>query len=308
MIDEYFDSLVDRWCQIVPRVMKPRMILLANSSIGWRMQLYFGTLGRNIASLFSRVSTEEQMDITLREGSEQIDDSLARIAAFFREQVMLLARLDGRSRSIRFGVSLFLLMLATLGVVATGHDAMAVMAASCCMLWLSTAMESGYAPISRGVRQQYLAATLLRSGSIALMLIHYFFSYMAQGVPSNVVLQSAMIIMMVIHLVPYLALVLFNTRQPLFLRALCGITGTATAVTAAASCALCASCLFRPWPLPLSGAMSALGAILAFLGDELISLHNLGGIRLKYHAIWVCLLLSAGFALMLCGAWTFTLS
>ena len=307
MIDEYFDNLVDRWCQIVPQVMKPRMILLANSSIGWRMQLYFGTLGRNIASLFSKVSTEEQMDLTLREGSEHLDDGLAKIAAFFKEQVMLLARLDGRSRSIRFGVSLFLMMLAVLGVVATGHDGMGVMAASLCMLWLSTAMESDYAPISRGVHQRYLASTMLRTGAIALMLIHYFFSYTGQGVPSNVVLQSAMIIMMVIHVVPYLALVMLNTRQPLFLRALAGLTGTATALTAAAACALCASCLFKPWPLPLSGVMSALGAILAFLGDELIMLHNLGGIRLKYHSIWVCLLLSVGFVLMLCGAWTYIL-
>lgn len=307
MIDEYFDQLVDRWCQTIPRFMKPRMIRIANSSPGWRMQLYFGTLGRNIASLFSRVSTEEQMDITLREGSEQIDDGLARIAAFFREQVMLLAKLDERGRSIRFGGSLFMMLLAVLGVVATGHNGMGVMAASLCMLWLSAAVESDYTPISKGIHQHYLAATLLRTGAITLMLIHYFFSYIRQGVPSNVVLQSAMIIMMVIHVVPYLALIFLNTRQSLFLRALAGLTGTANAMTAAAACALCASCLFRPWPLPLSGLMSALGAILAFLGDELIMLHNLGGIRLKYYSIWVCLLMSMGFALMLCGTWTYTL-
>ena len=137
MIDEYFDRLVDRWCQSIPRYMKPRMIRIANSSIGWRMQLYCGTLGRNIARLFSRMSAEEQMDITLREGSEQIDDSLAKIAAFFREQVMLLARLDERSRSMRFCASLFLMMLAVLGVVATGHNAMGMMAASLCRCRLS---------------------------------------------------------------------------------------------------------------------------------------------------------------------------
>ena len=285
MIDEYFDNLVDRWCQIVPRVLKPWSILLANSSIGWRMQLYFGTLGRNIAALFSRVSTEEQMDITLREGSEQIDDGLAKIAAFFREQVLLLARLDERARSIRFGMSLFLMMLSVMGVVATGHSAMGVMAASLCLLWLSMAVESGYKPISHGIRQTYLSSMLLRAGAITLMLIHYFFSYTAQGVPSNVVLQCAMIIMLVIHVLLYLTLVMLNTRQPLFLRAMAGLTGTMTALTAAAACALCASCLFRPWPLPLSGVTSALGAILAFFGDELIILHNLGGIRLKYYSI-----------------------
>lgn len=305
MIDEYFDNLVDRWCQIVPAVMKPRMILLANSAVGWRMQLYFGTLGRNIAGLFSRVSTEEKMDLAMREGNEQLDDGLEKMAKLFREQVLLLARLDARGRIIRFCGALFLMLLCVLGVVATRSSGMCVMAASLCMLWLSSAVESDYRPISKSIRQQYLISTLLRTGAIALMLIHYFFSYASQGLPSNVVLQSAMIIMLAIHLVLYLALVMLNTRQPLFLRALAGVTGAAPALTAAAAVALAASCLFRPWPMPASGVMSALGAILAFLGDELITVSNLGGIRLKYHSIWVCLLMTGGFTLMLLGAWTY---
>ena len=76
---------------------------------------------------------------------------------------------------------------------------------------------------------------------------------------------------------------------------------------AASACALAASCLFRPWPLPFSGIAGALGAILTFAGDQLITMTQLGGIRLKYHSIWVCFLLCAGFLLMLCGAWTYTL-
>ena len=171
LIDEYFDRLVDRWCEAVPRTMKPRMILLANSAIGWRMQLYFGTLGRNIAGLFSRVKDETQMDLTLREGSEQIDDGLARLARFLKEQVALIARLDARGRSIRFCSALFLMMLSVLGVVATGSGGMAVTASSLCMLWLSTAVESDYRPISRGIRQTYLAGTLLRTGAIGLMML-----------------------------------------------------------------------------------------------------------------------------------------
>ena len=305
MIDEYFDNLVDRWCEAVPRAMKPRMILLANSSIGWRMQLYFGTLGRNIAGLFSRVSTEEKMDLAMREGSEQIDDGLAKMACFFREQVLLLARLDARGRVIRFCSALFLMMLSVLGVVAHRSGGMAVTAASLCMLWLSAAVECDYKPVSGAIRQQYLAGTLMRTGAIGLMLIHYFFSYASQGLPSNVVLQCAMIITLMIHAVLFLALVMLNTRQPLFLRALCGVTGTVPALTAAAALALAASCLFKPWPLPLSGVLSALGAILAFLGEELIIVNNLGGIRLKYYSIWVCLLTTGGFTLMLLGAWTY---
>ena len=52
--------------------------------------------------------------------------------------------------------------------------------------------------------------------------------------------------------------------------------------------------------------LGALGAIFAFMGDALITVYNLGGIRLKYHSIWVCLLITGGFALMLLGAWTYT--
>ena len=55
----------------------------------------------------------------------------------------------------------------------------------------------------------------------------------------------------------------------------------------------------------LDDLLSAYGENLqAFLGEELITVSNLGGIRLKYHSIWVCLLTIGGFTLMLLGAWT----
>ena len=54
----------------------------------------------------------------------------------------------------------------------------------------------------------------------------------------------------------------------------------------------------------VNAVLGALGASLAFLGEELITVSNLGGIRLKYHSIWVCLLTIGGFTLMLLGAWT----
>ena len=108
------------------------------------------------------------------------------------------------------------------------------------------------------------------------------------------------------YAVLYLGLVLFNRRQPAVLRLLAGATGVMPALTAAAALALCASYLFRPWPLPAAGVMSAAGAMLAFLCDELITIKNLGGIRLKYYSIWVCLLLVGGYFLMLLGAWVNT--
>ena len=113
--------------------------------------------------------------------------------------------------------------------------------------------------------------------------------------------------MLTIHGLFFLTMIFLNTRQPLFLRALAAVTGCAPALTAASALAVAASCISRPWPMPLSGVLGALGALLAFAGDQLITMTHLGGIRLKYYSIWVCLLMTGGFALMLFGVWTYTL-
>ena len=292
----------------VPQAIRPRKILFSNSSIGWRLKLYLGTAFGKVRAAFSHISNEDNMDLFLRETAERGDDSLARLVKTVREQLELLSRLESRGRTIRFTGMLFLMMLAVLGVLASSNRAgMGVMAAALCVMWLSVAVESDYKPVSAAIHQQYLAATLLRTLSISLLMLHYFFSYTARGVPNNVVLQSAMIIMLVIHGLFFLTLVFLNTRQPLFLRALAAVTGCAPALTAASALALAATCLFRPWPLPLCGAAGAIGALMAFAGDQLITMTHLGGIRLKYYSIWICLLMTGGFALMLLGAWIYTL-
>lgn len=307
MIDEFFERLIDRLSERVPAAVRPRWILLSDSSVGWRAKLYFGTAFGKVRAAFTHISNEDNMDLFLRETAERSDDRIARIFGFLKEQLTLLSRLESRGRTIRFTGMLFLLMLAVLGVAATGKPGMGVMSASLCVMWLSVAVESDYKPVSGVIRQQYLAATLLRTLSISLMLIHYVSSYTARGVPNNIVLQSAMIIMLVIHGMLFLALVFLNTRQPLFLRALSAVTGCAPALTAAAALALAASCISRPWPAPLSGVLGVLGTLCAFMGDQLITMTHLGGIRLKYYSIWVCLLMTGGFALMLFGVWTYTL-
>lgn len=305
MIDEYFERLVDWLCVVVPRFLRPRKTLMANSGLGWRFLLYFGTLGRKITGLFSHIKNEDNMDLFLRETAERGDDGFARLAAWIKEQFALLVRLDARGRSIRFCAMLMMTMIAAAGVCLKGSAFLAMTAASLCVMWLSVAVESDYAPVAAGIRQSYLACIALRTLSIALMLPYYFILYSENGVPSNVLLQSAMIITLAIHAVLYLTMILFNTRQPLFLRALAGILGCAPALTAAAAIALAAASLFRPWPMPLCGMLSAVGAVLAFLGDQLITITHLGGIRLKYHSIWVCLFMTAGYACMLAGAWTY---
>lgn len=308
MIDEFVDRMVDRGCEAFLRSVRPRAILLANSALGWRVCLYLGTAGRRIADAFHNISNEENADSNWDELEQRISRSLDRLTSGISEGAAQLTRLEAWGQTIRFSMALLLLGLCALGVAARGGQGgagqLALLGASLCVLWLSAAVESGYAPVARGLRQTYLIASLLRTGAFLPLLLSFFRGYLSQGVPSNIVLQCAMVAMMVVHAVLFLALVAFNTRQLLLLRVLAGVTGLVPALTVAAAAAMAAACLFRPWPMPLSGVAGALGALLAFLGDELITVRSLGGIRLKYYSIWVCLLMSAGYVLMLVGAWT----
>ena len=305
LIDEFFDRKVDQWCERVSTAMRPRMILFSHFALIWRPWLYLRALGKQIANAFHNISNEDNVDRFLRETEERGENSVDRLLDRLRDSAAQLAKLEAWGRTIRFSAMLLMLLLSVLGVAAGGRGSLAMLAASLCVMWLSVAVESEYEPVAGGVRQVYLVSTLLREGALLLLLPVYFIGYTAQGVPSNVVLQSAMVVMLFIHATLFLALVALNTRQPLLLRALAGVMGMAPALTAAAAAALAATCVFRPWPLPLSGVASALGAIAAFLGDELITIRNLGGIRLRYYSIWVCLLMCAGYALMLLGAWCY---
>ena len=308
MIDEIVDRLVDRGCEAFARAMRPRAILLANSALGWRVCLYLSTAGRRIADAFHNISNEENNDSYWEELALRIGRGMDRLTSGLSRGAAQLTRLEAWGQRIRFEMALLLLCLCALGVAASGGRGgagqLALLGASLCVMWLSVAVESGYAPVARGLRQTYLIASLLRACAFLPLLLGFFRGYLSQGVPSNIVLQCAMIAMMIIHGVLFLALVAFNTRQLLTLRLLAGVTGLLPALTVAAAVAMAAACLFRPWPVPAAGVTGALGALLAFLGDELMTVYSLGGIRLKYYSIWVCLLTSAGYALMLVWAWT----
>ena len=203
----------------------------------------------------------------------------------------------------RFAAVLLLTMLALLGVLATGSGDMAFLAAACCALWLCAAFETDYAPVCGGVRQRHLAATLARAGSFLMLLPAFFRAYVRRGVQSNVVLQCAMLAMLFAHAALFLALVAFNGRQPLLLRALAGVCGVLPALTAAAAIALAATLLARPMPLPAAGICCAAGAMLAFCADRLTTLSELGGIRLRYGPVWVSAFTVLGWFLMILGAW-----
>lgn len=211
----------------------------------------------------------------------------------------LMLRIDGS----RFALMLLYTALAVLGVCAEGGGAMAYMAAACCAMWLSIAVETGYPPIAGGVRQRYLASMTLRTASFLMLLPMYFGGYVGQGVSSNVILQSTMLILLFAHAALTVVLVAFNARQPLFLRALSGAMGVFPALTAAASIALAVTRLAMP-PLEAAFAvLGALGAFLAFCADRAITLRDLGGIRLRYTPIWTSLMMEIGFLMMILGAW-----
>lgn len=318
MIDEYFERMIDRLCESVPKAWRPWKIWLHSTPPGWRMHLYGSAIKKTVFSLLGNFKNEDTANRAMDEATERSDRQIKAITEFFKEQAVWVPRLERWGRTIRFCAALIMMLMAVLGaaamtaqgrvypaqrIIGVGRSGMALMAASLCMLWLSSAVEGEYAPVAAGIRQRYIAGTLLRTGSMTLILIGCLGSYSAQGVPSNVVLQSAMIMMLFIHAVLFIGLVAFNTRQPVLLRVLAGATGVLPALTASAALAVCASYLFRPWPLNLAGLLTALGALLAFLCDELIMIKNLGGIRLKYYSIWVCLLMIGGYWLMLLGAW-----
>lgn len=206
-------------------------------------------------------------------------------------------------RKSRFPVMLFLTMFSALGVCAAGSSASGFAAAACCAMWLSVAVDTGYTPVVGNVTQPYLMQLFLRALSHVLLLAMYFTGYARQGVQSNVLLQSAMVILLLAHAVLFLALVAFNRRQPLFLRALTGVLGVIPALMAAAAIALAMTRLASP-PVTLGFAMAGCaGALMEFWADRLDMITDLGGIRLRYTPIWSGLLLEAGYLLMIHGAW-----
>ena len=211
--------------------------------------------------------------------------------------------LDDAGMRLRFATTLFLFGLAALGTLAVGGREMALCALAACLLLLSAAMELGYEPICAGIRQRYLFSVGLRTLALTVPLADYFGKYLMAGVASNVVLQCAMIVMLGVHLALFFALICFNRRQSPMLRALSGVLGVFPALTAAAATALAVANLAQPLGVAAAAMLRAAGAVSVFLGDRLMAVSALGGIRLKYESVWEWLLLCGGLTLMMVGAW-----
>lgn len=303
MLDEWMEQKVDEACEAVPAYVNPRKIRLASSHVGWRLYLYGSGLKRAVSGFFVHIRSEQDMDIFLRETAERSDTALINLRRFLKEKARLLAVLDDAGMRLRFAATLFLFGLAALGTLAAGGREMALCALAACLLLLSAAMELGYEPICAGVRQRYLFSVVLRTLGLTAPLADYFLKYQMNGVANNVVLQCAMIVMLGIHLALFFALICFNRRQNLLLRVLSGVLGVFPALTASAAAALAVASLAQPMGLAAAAILRAAGAVGAFLGDRLIAVSALGGIRLKYESVWEGLLLGGGLTLMIVGAW-----
>lgn len=303
MLDEWAERVVDDLCERIPAYVRPRLIALSVSPLGWRLNLYAGTAVRAVASLADRLHTDEGFERFWEEKLERagrVPYALVRMERAFARMGDGFFRL---CREGRFGTTFFLLALAAVGLAATGGGQIAACAASLALLWLSVAMEQAYPPVSGAVRQRYLAAALLRGGSMLPLLMRFFMDYARWGVPNNIVLQSAMAVMLCVHLSFFLPLIAFNRRQPLLLRALSGVLGVIPALTVAAAIAAVFSAMGET-PMDGAGAaVAAVGALTAFAGEQTASLVTLGGIRLKRQEVWMYGFTTAGYALLLAGAW-----
>lgn len=298
MIDESVEKAVDWLCRATPAFIRPHKIRLANSGPGWRILLYARSFKRTIIRFLAPIRSEETMDLFMRETAEIGDDQFARMGRAFREKKEKFLSLGSAGLEIRCFFAFFFMALSALGTAFAGGREMALCAAACCLLWIADTMEAGYKPFA--VRQKYVISMLIHAAAVTVLLPGYFMSYLSAGNRSNVVLQSAMIIMLMAHAALFLALIAFNRRQPLFLRALSGVLGAGPALTAAAAVALGAA---RIAAAPASAVLSAVGACAVFASDRLSAVMTLGGIRLRHGALFSVFLESGGFALMILGAW-----
>ena len=301
MIDEWFERWVDRLCEAVPRRMRPLLLRLSGTALGWRITLYVSAVWGKIAGAFSSISKEGNVDsmideVMAHDGDAGLDDWRAAVSAWLMRAQLAVTR-------ARFPVLLYLLSLSALGVLASGGALAGGCAAAIALYWLAEGISLGYAPICGAIRQRYLWAAGLRALADGALLLAFFRRYVAQSLPLNVVLQGAMIVALFIHAVLFLALIAFNRRQPLLLRALWGVLGALPALSAAAAVALAASRLAAP-PLKLAAAIcSSAGAALILLARELEAMEHLGGIRLRYGALWQTVMQLLGLVLVLAGAW-----
>ncbi len=287
----------------------PWKVRIKRSFLGFRPALIASQIKRTVLRLLAKIKENNKRQE--EEGEE--DGPLVRRLHEWLEPVqslslqesadVVLTRLNARFSGGKFGYLLLMTMLCVCLLAGRGGRALAVMAAFLCMSWLAEALAADYEPVCGGLRQRYLASLLLRGGAYLALLLDYFVSYAQHGLQINVVLQGAMVLMLIIHMILYLGCIAFNKKQQGFLRLLCGILGIAPALACAAGLALGASMAAQGTVLAASALLRAAGVTLAFIAWQVEMIDALGGERLAYGRLFSGLPMMLGFFMMLLGAW-----
>ena len=178
---------------------------------------------------------------------------------------------------------------------------MAAYALSLALGFLASAVSLPYRPISGKLRQIWVEGRILYASSFAVQLFHWFGTYLRDGIASNIFLQSAMLIALILHFSIFLAVIAFNRKQHLFLRLLDALTGILPALAAATATSLLPAALGRGGAA--SAAARTLGAWLMFASDRLDSAAVLGGLSLPLSNLITGLMTGMGMFLLLVSAW-----
>ena len=296
-LDEMFDQWIDKLCEGVPAIFRKLYLKVGRTHLGWHILLFFNSLGRKMGDILKIFSSDEEMNRFLSEFPARFIPTVSLIAGN-RDQEH---DFHLSARGTRFRMLLALLILSAFGVAFSSGPDMAVCALSLALSFLGSAVSLPYRPISGNLRQIFVEGRILYAASFTVLLGHWFRQYLRNGIASNIFLQSAMLIALILHFSVFLAVIAFNRRQHLFLRLLDGLTGILPALAAAAATSL------LPQAISGEGAAAALACALAawmlFASDRIESLEVLGGITVHFGQIITGALTGAGYFLLLVSAW-----
>ena len=303
MLDRWFEDLVDYLCVSVPVWLKTSVIRFSSTRLGWRLTLFVVTLMRRIGGIFENIRSEDEMDLFLNETSERMSAQFSRVSGAWRARFGLFITLDAFGEIVRFLSLLFFMLVSALGIAAKGGSEICFCAAFFGLEWLSASLFLGYLPVSKGIRQSYLFGYICKAAASACLLAAWFRTYASYGIASNIILQSAMLVLVFVHLALFLAAVAFNRRQQLVMRLLEGLLGIFPALAASAAIALLAAEIGISLTKGALAMSRAMGALVLFGAAQLEALARIGNVQFRAWRGVVLILHLLGYAMVLAVSW-----
>ena len=297
-LDEKFDQLIDSLCVAVPKHLNRLYRRIARTHLGWHILAFFSSAGRNAGIFLRHFSSDEEMNRFL---SGLPGRFLSETGYHFHRPEEQAHNMGLTARGLRFRLLLVLLALAAFGTVFSPGRDMAAYVLSLAFSFLGCAVSLPYRPLAGNLRQTWVEGRLLSSASFVALLLHWFREYMQYGIASNIFLQGAMMIALILHFSVYLAAIAFNARQHIFLRLLDGLTGILPALAAAAATSLLPAAFGSGETIAVF--VCACGAWMLFVSDRIESVRAIGGLSIPYASLTTGILSSAGYVLLLISAW-----